>query len=202
MITLADKASFWNEKYLNNESNWDLKSASPAFIEMISQKKFFSNGRLLISGCGKGYDAVAAAKEGFDVTAVDFSEYAINFARELADRNSVSINFIEEDIFKLDESFKSQFDLVYDYVMYCAINPLRRKEYAEKISSFLKVGGKLLAFLFPVEKREGGPPYGISISEVNNNFSRFLALEYSTKNINSIKPRLGREVIHIYKKLD
>lgn len=202
MIALSDDASFWNEKYKKNESNWDLNSPNPVFVELIKRKELFSAGKLLIAGCGKGYDAVAAANEGYKVTAVDFSSFAINFTKELAYNNSVNLNLVEADIFELDSAYTEQFDLVYDYVMYCAINPERRKEYAKKISTLLKVDGKLLALLFPVEKREGGPPYGISVTEFYKNFSEFLKLELATKNINSIKPRAGREVLHIYKKIN
>lgn len=201
MTTPADKASFWNEKYLNIDSNWDLNSPTDVFVDLIKNKKSFSPGKLLVVGCGKGYDAVAAAKEGFEVSAIDFSSYAINYAGELAQNNSVSLNLIEEDIFNLHEDFNGQFDIVYDYVMYCAINPSRRKEYARKISSLLKVNGKLLALLFPVENRSGGPPFGISALEFYKNFSEFLQLELATNSINSIKPRAGRELLHIYKKI-
>lgn len=202
MISLTDEPSFWNEKYKKNESNWDLNSPNPVFVDLIKRKELFSTGKLLIAGCGKGYDAVAAAKEGFDVTAVDFSSFAINFTKELADKNSVSVSLFEADIFELDNIYATQFDIVYDYVTYCAINPERRKEYARKISSLLKNDGKLLAILFPVENREGGPPYRISVIEFYKNFSEFLKLEFATKNINSIKPRAGREVLHIYKKIN
>jgi SAM-dependent methyltransferase len=201
MIALTDKASFWNEKYLKSESHWDLNSPGNVLEDLLNRKDFFSFGKLLVAGCGKGYDAVAAAEAGFDVTAVDFSSYAINYTKELAGKKSVNINLIEADIFELDKSFTGQFDLVYDYVMYCAINPDRRKEYAQKISSLLKTDGKFLALLFPVEKREGGPPFGISVMDVYKNFSKYLSLEFSTKNINSIKPRAGREVLQIYKKM-
>ncbi|QQS37322.1 MAG: methyltransferase domain-containing protein [Ignavibacteriales bacterium] len=200
MSALVDKASFWNSKYVNSESNWDLNSPNPVFIELLKDSSIIKPGKILIAGCGKGYDAIAVAKAGFDVTAVDFSSFAIDFTRDLAAANAVKITLIEKDIFELDETVTGQFDYIYDYVTYCAINPDRRKEYAIKIASLIKPGGKFIALFFPVEKRDGGPPFGITLIDTYKIFNEYLKLEYSEKLTNSIKPRMGREVLQLYKK--
>lgn len=200
MTTLVDKASFWNEKYLNSESSWDLNSANPVFVKLLNDKNIILPGAILIAGCGKGYDAIAAAKSGYEVTAIDFSSYAINFTNELANQSSVKIQTIEEDIFELNAEYENRFDIVYEYVMYCAINPDRRKEYAKKISSLLKINGKYVSLFFPIEKREGGPPFGISLADTYSVFSQYLKLELSTNRIDSVKPRRGREVLQVYRK--
>ena len=139
-----------------------------------------------------------AAEKGYDVYAVDFSTEAIKSAKKLAENKNVKVNFIQEDIFKLEEFYKNYFDYVYDYVTYCAIDPVRRKEYSRVLAKFLKAGGKLVALLFPVEKREGGPPFAINTDEFYNIFSQHFKLEFSSKVINSIIPRKGREVLQIY----
>jgi methyl halide transferase len=197
-MALTDSAQFWDKKYLDNEANWDMRTPTPVFQEILAEKKFIQQGRILIAGCGKGYDALLAAKMGFDVYAVDFSVEAIKLARLNTEKENVRINLLQEDIFKLHLIYKEYFDFVYDYVTYCSINPERRKEYAEKISALLKPGGKLVALLFPVEERKSGPPYGINVTEFYELFSKHLRLEFSSKEINSIKPRKGREVLQIY----
>lgn len=194
----ANSASFWDNMYLNNQAAWDMKSSTPLFEDLLNAGRYLNPGKILIAGCGKGYDAVLAAKKGYDVYAVDFSSEAIKFARELAKKEEVKVSFIHEDIFKLDTVYRKYFDYVYDYVTYCAVDPARRPEYAEKISSLLKQGGKLIALLFPVEKREGGPPFAVDVQEFYDLFSRNLSLKFSSKKINSIKPRRGREVLQIY----
>lgn len=195
-----DLPAYWDEKYLNNEANWDLKSPNPVFVELIEDKKLIKPGKLLIPGCGRGYDAVAAAKRGFEVTALDFSEEAIKYARHLAKKEGLDINFLTKDLFKLNGGYENYFDAVYEYTTYCAINPERRDEFAKKIASLLKPGGKLLTILFPVENRPGGPPFGIDPVEAHDKFSRYLKLSFSTKDVNSIKPRKNREVIQLYTK--
>ncbi len=194
----TDAASFWDEKYLNNEDRWDMKTPTPVFENLIVSQQFIKPGKILILGCGKGYDAILAAKKGFDVYAADFSIEAIKFAKKMAEEENLKINFLLYDIFDLDSIYKNQFDYIYDYVTYCSISPERRKEYAEKISNLLKQNGKLVALLFPVEERVGGPPFAVDVQEFYSLFSQHLQLKFSSNRINSIKPRMGREVLQIY----
>ncbi len=200
MYPAIDKPAFWEDKYKNDQANWDMKSPNPVFIELLDNPDFLKEVKMFITGCGKGYDAVAAAKKGYDVTANDFSSAALDFAKALADENNVKINFLNEDIFNLGKEYDENFDLVYEYTTYCAINPGRRKEFAKKISSLLKKDGKLITVLFPVDDREGGPPFRIEPIEFYKNFSEYLSLELSTKQINSVKPRAGNEILQVYVK--
>ena len=200
MFTILDKASYWDEKYINNQITWDLKGHNPVFEDLIKNAEFIRPGKILITGCGKGYDAVLAAKYGFEVTAVDFSCHAIDFGRKLAEKESVSINFLTEDIFLLGDIYYEQFDFIYEYVTYCAINPARRKEYLRKIGALLKPSGKLVALLFPTDGRKGGPPFNVNPGVFYKDASEFFQLEISTRRINSIKPRAGNEVLQIYLK--
>ncbi len=197
-MSYPDSASFWDEKYLNNEDRWDMKTPTPVFENLIVSQQFIKPGKILILGCGKGYDAILAAKKGFDVYAVDFSIEAIKFAKKMAEEENLKINFLLYDIFDLDSIYKNQFDYIYDYVTYCSISPERRKVYAEKISNLLKQNGKLVALLFPVEERGGGPPFAVNVQEFYSLFSPHLQLKFSSNRINSIKPRMGREVLQIY----
>jgi len=196
----VDSSEYWDEIYVNASAGWDLKSPAPVFLDLLSDNLLKNKKSILILGCGYGYDAVAAAKLGFEVTAIDFSESAISFAKKLASEESVNVNFIVKDLFKLGTEYKNKFDIVYDYVTYCAINPGRRKKYAEKISALIKSTGLFLIILFPIENRTGGPPFAVDPIEAKEFFSKNLELVISTEKINSIKPRKGRELLQIYRK--
>lgn len=198
MVIDADNVSFWDEKYKKGETRWDLKGPNPAFLEVINNEKIIKPCKILIPGSGKGHDAVAAAKIGFEVTALDFSEYAINISKDIAEKENVKINFICEDIFNLDNSYDNSFEAIYDYTMFCAINPERRIEYAEKISSLLKKHGKFIALFFPLEEREGGPPFSVDLIDTYKIFSKHLKLFLSSKKINSHPRRTGREALQVY----
>ena len=105
-----------------------------------------------------------------------------------------------ETIFKLVKKFASTFDAVFDYVTYCAIHPGRREEYAKLISDLLKCNGTFIALWFPVEERDGGPPFAINLNETEKLFSRYLKLETTSIETDTIKPRKGREILQIYRK--
>ena len=189
---------FWEESYINGKTGWDMKSATPAFVDLLNHNLLKDKKSMLIPGCGYGYDAIAAAKFRYDVTANDISETAIKFASELAVKENVKINFLAEDFFLLKDDLS--FDIVYDYVTYCAIDPQRRKEYAKKVASLLRQNGLFVIILFPIENKIGGPPFAVDVNEAEKSFGEKLELIFSTDEINTIKPRKGRELLQIYKK--
>jgi len=193
-------SKYWDKKYTSNNTNWDMKSSTPVFKELLSKSEFISPCRLLITGSGKGYDAIETAKLNYDVTTVDFSSEANKIAKEIAGDLSNKINYLQTDIFDLNKTHKNYFDAIYEYTTFCAIDPKRRKEYVNVLSDVLKSGGKLVALLFPVDGRGGGPPFNIDIIEFYKLLSKKYILEFSTFKINSIKPRAGKEVLQIYKK--
>lgn len=198
----VNKSEFWNELYRNNAAAWDLKTPTPAFTDLLESEYFSARRTLLVVGCGYGYDAAEAAKRGFEVTALDFSETAIDFAKKLAQKENVNVNFLVEDFFNLTDEYLTAFEIVFDYVTYCAIDPGRRKDYSEKIFDVLKPNGIFAIILFPIEKRIGGPPFAVDVNEATELFSEKLELIISTDKINSIKPRKGRELLQIYRKPD
>ncbi len=105
MPPIYNNPSFWEEKYEKDQAGWDTGNANPIFLQLIKKNHFFQPGKILIVGAGKGYDAIEASKNGFDVTAIDFSAKAISFAEELAKQNNLKINFLVEDIFNFNEKF-------------------------------------------------------------------------------------------------
>ena len=200
MFSILDTPTYWDELYLNKATGWDLKKPNPVWEELLNKKEFIKPGKLLVTGCGYGHDAILAAKNGYEVTAIDFSKYAISCAKESAENNSAEVNFIADNLFTLGEEYFEKFDVVYEYTTYCAINPERRKEYLTKICSFIKPGGKLIAILFPIDGREGGPPFNIDISIFYEQAKNYIKLEFFTKQINSVKPRRGKEILQVYRK--
>ncbi len=196
----VDSPKFWDDMYQNGSAGWDIKTPTPVFLDIIESQRFIRPSKILVVGCGKGHDAIAAAQAGYEVTAVDFSEEAVETARLNAEKAGVKIEFKREDIFNTKTDLKEKFDIVYDYTTLCAINPSRRKEYADRLCSFIKSGGMLVIILFPVGERPGGPPFGINVKEFYRMISGCMKLQFASKQINSIKPRKGREVLHIYAK--
>jgi len=194
-----DNFQFWEDIYLDNDAGWDLGRVTPVF-ESIAQE--MNKGKLCIVGCGCGYDVIMFAKQGFDVTAVDFAPFPVQAIRRMALGSSLNINILQADIFSLSTKYDKKFDYVIEQTCFCAIHPSRRKEYETLVKAILKPGGKLIGLWFPLDKHidEGGPPYGTTIGEVKSVFNIGWEIEKEEFPDFSIEPRKFREKLIIFKK--
>lgn len=193
-------SKFWDDLYITKNDNWTLNNPSPVFVHLIEKTNLIEKGRILILGCGKGYDALFAAQNNFDVVGVDFSEEALGYANLLAVNENLKLKFIHQDFFELDENYKNHFDYIFEYVTFCAVNPDRLNELIKKCYEYLNENGRLITQLFPVDKREGGPPFSIDKNMFYEESKKYFHLEYYSRNINSINPRKGKEILLILKK--
>ncbi len=195
----VDSPTFWENIYLDNDAGWDLDGVTPVF-EQLSHS--LTKGTICIVGCGRGYDAVQFAIQGFNVTAVDFAPTAIADLRKLAKSASVQIEILQTDIFSLPETHAFTFDYLIEQTCFCAIHPSRRKEYESLANTILKPNGKLIGLWFPLNKtpEEGGPPWGTTIEEVKSLFNYGWKIEKEEWPDLSISPRKDREKLIIFNK--
>ena len=195
----VNTAEFWEACYESEMDGWDLGGPTPVFERLASE---MPKGKICVIGCGRGYDAVAFAKAGFDVTAIDFSRNAVMGARENARKEGVDIQVLRENIFDLPEDLFYQFDYVMEYTCFCAISPTRRFEYDRVVWQLLKTNGKLLGLFLPLDKEleEGGPPWGVEISELHKLFGLHWNLEYEEMPRESIERRADREILMVWRK--
>jgi|TARA_B110000263_G_scaffold17609_1_gene14063 SAM-dependent methyltransferase len=195
----VNTAEFWEACYESEMDGWDLGGPTPVFERLASE---MPKGKICVIGCGRGYDAVAFAKAGFDVTAIDFSRNAVMDARENARKEGVDIQVLRENIFDLPEDLFYQFDYVMEYTCFCAISPTRRFEYDRVVWQLLKANGKLLGLFLPLDKEleEGGPPWGVEISELHKLFGLHWNLEYEEMPRESIERRADREILMVWRK--
>ena len=195
----VNTAEFWEACYESEMDGWDIGGPTPVFERLATE---IPKGRICVIGCGRGYDAVTFAKAGFEVTAIDFAKTAVLASRENARKEEVEMTVLREDFFDLPDELHDQFDYVLEYTCFCAISPERRFEYDRVIWQLLKPDGKLLGLFFPLDKNvdEGGPPWGVNISELHALFGLHWNLESEEMPKESIEPRVDREVMMIWKK--
>jgi SAM-dependent methyltransferase len=100
------KREEWDRKYADTGLLW---SATPnrAFASEVAG---LPPGRALDLACGEGRNAVWLGKLGWHVTAVDFSEVAIEKARKMASEHG-SIDFVCADLLEYEPE-PSAYDLV------------------------------------------------------------------------------------------
>ena len=195
----VNTAEFWEACYESEMDGWDIGGPTPVFERLATK---IPKGRICVIGCGRGYDAVTFAKAGFEVTAIDFAKTAVLASRENARKEEVEMTVLREDFFDLPDELHDQFDYVLEYTCFCAISPERRFEYDRVIWQLLKPKGKLLGLFFPLDKNvdEGGPPWGVNISELHALFGLHWNLESEEMPKESIEPRADREIMMIWKK--
>ncbi|UTR13281.1 class I SAM-dependent methyltransferase [Salipaludibacillus sp. LMS25] len=86
------------------------KEKAVTFIEDVFSSK---GGKLLDLAAGTGAEAVALAKKGYDVTAVDISPLMVEKMQEKATVHDVALTAFESDMCQLDDAVLSQQDGVY-----------------------------------------------------------------------------------------
>lgn len=184
---------FWNTKYINEDTGWDIGSVSKplkAYIDQLEDK----NVRILIPGCGNAYEAEYLFQQGFqNVYILDISELALkNFVDKCPD--FPKSNICCKDFFE----FEGEFDLILEQTFFCALLPELRLNYVKKMASLLGQNGKIAGLLFGVEF-EGGPPFGGSRNEYLQLFSNHFEILKMEDSHNSIPPRQGSELFFIAK---
>ncbi|ANQ49441.1 methyltransferase domain-containing protein [Flammeovirga sp. MY04] len=192
-----NKKEFWDNKYLNNKTGWDIGYASTPLVkyfDQISDKDLF----ILIPGVGNGYELEYLWKAGFkNVYAIDLSEQPI---KNFLDRNPdfPEKQIICNDFFEWSISIK--FDLIIEQTFFCAIPPALRKQYVKQTYRLLSEQGKISGLMFTFPLTESGPPFGGSIEEYQGLFREKFTIRKMEECYNSIPPRQGNELFVILEK--
>jgi SAM-dependent methyltransferase len=156
--TLAAVRDFW-QAHVNNEYYTHAERASDSYFDEIERRRYQTHyhlpalfasmdgeGRQLLEvGCGIGVDAIQLARRGFEVTAVDLTENALEVARRFAARRGVSIDFRLGNAEALDFPDHS-FDAVYSFGV-LHHTPDIEKSVAE-VHRVLRPGGTALVMLY------------------------------------------------------
>jgi SAM-dependent methyltransferase len=181
---------FWNSRYQSGQTPWDF-GGIPADLRAFLKRRP-KGGRVLIPGCGSGYEIKAFAEAGYEVTAIDVAPAAVERARQfvgpvLAERVSVT-DFFAQDV------PATPYDAVYERTFLCAIPPSLREAYRDRIASLLKPGGFFVGyFYYERTNPDEGPPYGLAWGEGDALFSRHFLLTRDDPVSDSLPVFAGRE---------
>ncbi|RKZ55630.1 MAG: thiopurine S-methyltransferase, partial [Gammaproteobacteria bacterium] len=94
---MADKQE-WENRYQQNKAHWDRGEISPNLLYWL-KADLLQPCRLLIPGCGNGYEVLALAERGFDVVAIDIAPSPIENLRMALQRQQLSAELIQTDFF-------------------------------------------------------------------------------------------------------
>ena len=187
--------TYWDTQYQNNEIGWDMGMVSPplkAYIDQILNKDL----RILIPGCGNTYEADYLLSKGFtNITVVDIAPTLVANLKEKYKQNK-HIQIVLANFFQIE----GVYDLIIEQTFFCALNPILRTDYKNKMMEILAPNGKLVGLLFNKEFEKEGPPFGGTQAEYELLFKDAFNLETITDCKNSHPKRMGNELFIIFKK--
>lgn len=189
---------FWAGRYQAGETRWDHGEASPGLVDFLKTQSY-RPGMVLVPGCGRGHDARALAKAGFDVVGLDVVPQAVEEARKLAQADGlVSIRFEQGNFFDLPPSLRGPYDWFFEHTFFCAIDPVLRDRYVETAAGLIKPGGHLLGVFYHIQP-ETGPPFGTTREELLERFTSMFSLQYECVP-RSYESRKGKELLMLWRK--
>lgn len=166
-LTVEGARDFWDVRYGHGVTPWDRGGSNPALVRWLDRDEL-EPCRILVPGCGRGYEVVELASRGFDVTAVDLAPTAIESVARRLEAAGLSASLIEADYFRWTPD--SPFDAVYEQTSLCALLPAQWPGYVNCLRHWLTPGGRLYA-LFMQTNRPGGPPFHCDIGSMKALFS-------------------------------
>ena len=127
----------WNRRYAGSELLW---TARPNRF-LVAEVADLAAGRALDVACGEGRNAVWLAEQGWRVTGVDFSDVALEKARELAKARRVDAEWLRADLLGYRPEQRA-YDLV--IVFYLQVPAAERRQILRAAADAVAAGGTLL----------------------------------------------------------
>ena len=181
--------TFWNTKYKDQKTGWDLGVISPplkAYFDQIENKEL----KILIPGGGNSYEAEYLFSKGFEnVFVLDISEIALENIKKRVP-NFPTTQLLHANFFEIEDSF----DMVIEQTFFCAIDPSLRLQYAQKMQSILTPKGKIVGLLFEAVLNEDHPPFGGTKEEYLTYFQPYFQIVKMDPCYNSYPNRQGMEL--------
>jgi SAM-dependent methyltransferase len=152
-------SEFWDTRYREAFTPWDAGGSPPALEAFVPGLE--PGRRVLIPGCGTGYEVAAFVRAGHDVLAIDFSAAAVAAARRALGPLGERVR--EGDFFAFDAG--GGFDVVYERAFLCALPRRLWPAWADRVAAVLRPGGALAGFFF-FGAGDRGPPFPLHPGEL------------------------------------
>lgn len=166
-MDLMQTCDEWENRYQEGQTGWDRGEASANLLYWI-ECEYLKPCRILIPGCGNGYEVIALAEKGFEVVAMDIALTPIANLKKKLKARQLSVELIQTDFFAYE--VEKTFDAIYEQTSLCALQPEQWKDYEKCLYNWLNSQGKLFA-QFMQTGQESGPPFHCDIGAMTTLFS-------------------------------
>lgn len=150
---------FWQERFASGTIPWDRGTPNPQLQQWIADGTLAPGSRVLVPGCGQGWEVGALAAAGMAVTGIDFAPGALALCRKVLERDGTRAELIDADVLHWQPA--APVDAVFEQTCLCALYPDYWQRYAVQLHAWIKPGGKLLALFMQVPPKEDAPPGSI-----------------------------------------
>ena len=101
---------FNTQEYLSVYQHRNESDAEEHIKLILENVRLSANAKILDMACGAGRHAILLARKNYNVTAVDLSDNLLSIAKQTADEENLSINFVHSDIRKFNPN--DTFDVI------------------------------------------------------------------------------------------
>lgn len=165
--TDSNQPDFWTARYTAGKTPWDFGGVPLALKSFLERSSV--PGRVLVPGCGSGYEIQAFHAAGYDVSAIDFSPAAVEQAKRVL--GFLAERVIWGDFFTYD-FVQRRFDLIYERTFLCSMTPSRWPEYVNRMADLLLPGGRLIGVFLYRQRPSPGPPFPLTEPEAEQLFKK------------------------------
>lgn len=131
----------YKDKHERGFTGWDRMFDDRDLLAWTLSRFAPHPGPLLDLGCGGGESSVFFARRGFQVTALDFSQTAVELARQNAKDANVTASFQQADLREPLPFSNEAFNTVVDHrALHCLTQPTHRQQCFQEVHRVLRPG--------------------------------------------------------------
>ena len=190
----------WRQAWKTGVTPWDA-GASPPALRGLLDRGVVPSGRVLVPGCGTGYDLATLAREDREVVGIDLSDDARTAF--LAEHPSLPGSVVYEVTDFFSYAPARGFEFVWDYTFFCALDPDQRSAWSQTMKRLVEPAGVLATLLFPFEdpiSDRAGPPWPIN-TEMVRTYVEGAFEELDTAEVEHTHPgREGKERLALWRR--
>ncbi|MGA4579506.1 methyltransferase domain-containing protein [Limisphaera sp. VF-2] len=189
----AEDIEFWNGRYRQGRIPWDAGRTPQQLVQWLQRNP--QPARVLIPGCGSGYEVRTFHEYGWDVLAVDFAPASVERARAVL--GDLGSRVVLADFFTCP--FERAFDVIYERAFLCSLPPHRWPECIRRVWECLRPGGLWLGF-FLYGHEDEPPPWPMTEADARQLVEpRFERIEEEPA-LDSVPVFAGRERWQVWRK--